>query len=645
MQKRNENNNTKRVSFRVSSLNMNAKFDAFHTVKLEDQSTACLSNTSGRVFEHVERTCLLNNTSLDTANSIWVNSMRIRTESLDLASVSSKHGLQKLPLEVCLTLHCNNICSLQPTAYSVTIKIDPSCTKTFEFTAEAKVQIPISISRQTLISIKLQQPSNIIALKNIVVDNYNRTTTMISDTNVLVEPNNTRKIICSCLSSDTGNIKCQFPCYAYNRDGFNGIDVSHEDYNMQSLSIDLNQLDNTPVVLPLGKISLVSGAQAESQVAKLEHYRRQLVDVLYDCRHSTAMAELGATQTNAAETVKHIDWERSYCVPSDTHLSQVIVLARDMHHTLVTTSNMAVYGTWFFQPKLVNDNLSENVREAVCDLLSTRSKISAQIAGRRSDLQSVVKVRTSFLLLSAIDDALRSVCGAIQTSKKNLFVAENITCHAYWLGQIKSNTNNSVCMDDECYNEARSVLELCKRVKNSGTVLMPQCNSMLSKLTRSVWQNMHLQGLASADALVVANNPHFLYKQKQIVDYSKHPMLHSLLTYQLPSQEQLESTKLFAILVCADVEHRLITHATFEIIQKKWELACQKSPGALASLCSLFDPSVRSLITCACGVTSNPDISFITNANNRPPVTGYDDAVMSQYNSEQLMSQLSSLAL
>jgi hypothetical protein len=41
---------------------------------------------------------------------------------------------------------------------------------------------------------------------------------------------------------------------------------------------------------------------------------------------------------------------------------------------------------------------------------------------------------------------------------------------------MKSNTNNSVCMDDECYSEARSVLDVCKRVKNSCAVLMPECS-------------------------------------------------------------------------------------------------------------------------------------------------------------------------
>jgi hypothetical protein len=639
MQKRNENNFPKRVSFRVSALNMNAKFDVFNNAKAEQQQpNASPQNTSGRVFEHVDRVCLLNNTSLDTAHSIWLKSMCISTEALDVYSECTQNVSTQRPLEVILVLHCNNKTSVQPTAYSLTMKISECCSKTFEFKAGADVHIPISTWRPTLVSVKLQQESDVVALQNVLVSNNHQTKTKIGE-NFWV--NDDTYIVYSRLSTETKTNNLQFSCYMYQRD----LDTKQGDYDMQSLLTDFTQLDSRPVVLPNKKISLVSSTEAQRQLAKLERHRQHLVEALDDCRRSTAIAELGATKANVADMMKNIDWKRSYCTPSDIHLSQVIVLARDMHNMLASTSNMAVYGTWFFQPQLLTDTLAQNVREAVCDLLSTRTKITERIAGRRSDLQSVVRVRTSFILLSAIDDALRSVCGSIQTSKNNLFLADNISCHAYWLGQIKSNTNNSVSMDDECFNEARSVLELCKRVKNSCNVLMPQCNIQLSNLGRSVWQNMHLQGLASADALVVASAPHFLYKHKQIVDYSKHPLVLALRKHQIPTEKQLESTKLLAILLCADVEHRIITCATQQMIEQKWELACKKSEGALHSLCSFFDPSLRSLITCACAESTCADISFLTDANNRPAITGYDNAVLSQYNSENLMRQISSLAL
>ena len=118
MQKRKENNFPKRVSFRVSALNMNAKFDVFNNTKAEQQQpNASPQNTSGRVFEHVDRACLLNNTSLDTAHSIWLKSMCISTEALDLSSECTQNGSAERPLEVFLVLHCSNKASVQPTAY------------------------------------------------------------------------------------------------------------------------------------------------------------------------------------------------------------------------------------------------------------------------------------------------------------------------------------------------------------------------------------------------------------------------------------------------------------------------------------------------------------------------------------------------
>ena len=107
MQKRNENNFPKRVSFRVSALN----------AKAVQQPNASRPNTSGRVFEHVDRACLLNNTILDTAQSIWVKSMCISTEALDLSSECTQNGSAERPLEVFLVLHCSNKASVQPTAY------------------------------------------------------------------------------------------------------------------------------------------------------------------------------------------------------------------------------------------------------------------------------------------------------------------------------------------------------------------------------------------------------------------------------------------------------------------------------------------------------------------------------------------------
>ena len=653
MHKRDQLSSSRHVSFRVSSINnaMNMQMrelpkciPEIGKAKQEAQSLKSqLPNTSGRTFEHLDAECLVHKTALDDVYSVWINSLRIPVESLECTAaeltsctVSDKNCITQQPFEVFLLLHCNEQSSL-PNAISLTMKISASCSKTYKFTGTDKVCLPISTSRPTLISVKLQQGSNEVNMKNVLVNKNNQTTTKLENENFFV--NDSSYIVYSRLSTENETHNLQFPCYMYHRDA----DKQQTDYDLQSLAADLTQLDKTPLVVPSSSMTLISRAEAQTQLAKLEKCRREILDTLQDCRRSTAMSELGATEETASEVAQSIDWKHSYCVPSDTHIAQVIVLAREMHSILKSTCNMAVFGTWFFQPQLT-DTLAKNVQEAVCDLLSMRTKISTQIAGRRRDLQSVVRVRTSFLMLSAIDDALRSVCGA-RTRDANLFTADNISCHAYWLGQIKSNNSNSVTLNDECYDEACSVLALCSRVKKSSAVLLPESNLQLSNLSRSVWQNMHLQGLASADPLVVASVPHFLYKQQKIINYSKHPFLLSLLKHMAPTELQLESTKLMAILTSADVEHRIITPGTQQTIESMWELACQKTSKEIENLCSVFDKSLHSLILTAMGESSVPDISFLTEASTRACITGYNDNILQELNSAHLLKQLQTLAL
>ena len=200
-------------------------------------------------------------------------------------------------------------------------------------------------------------------------------------------------------------------------------------------------------------------------------------------------------------------------------------------------------------------------------------------------------------------------------------------------------------MDEECYKEACSVLEQCRRVKNSSQTLIPACNVKLSELSAAIWQNMHLQGLASKDALVVANVPNFLYKQKKIIDYSDVPILTSLHKHQSPSLQQYQCAKLFAILLSADVEHRIINNDTLRAIEQTWDLACQKNKGALDSLFSLFETSLHSLIRNAIAVpdtlaTKPLDLTFLNEALQRPAITGYNNFELSQIIKTSLLDNL-----
>jgi hypothetical protein len=107
-----------------------------------------------------------------------------------------------------------------------------------------------------------------------------------------------------------------------------------------------------------------------------------------------------------------------------------------------------------------------------------------------------------------------------------------------------------------------------------------------------------------------------------------------------PTELQLESTKLMAILTSADVEHRIITPRTQQIIESMWEQACQKTSNSVENLCSVFDKSLHSLILTALGESSVPDISFLTEASNRACITGYNDDILQQYNSAYVLEQL-----
>lgn len=611
-----------------------------------------LANTSGRVFQHMNTACFKDSRTVNAAHALWVKSMLILPESLDINVQSMPAYRAETPLDVQLLLHVNSDRpSIASTEYSLAIQISPTCTKTFEFSAGAAVQIPMSTKRPTRVTVLSVRGGSTVPLQNFVVDVKMQKTSPAQATMLLPEYNSAY-IVCAVLNTartsapTTGpdtDLLCskaitfKFPCFAYQRD----VDSRPSDCDMRQVSVDLAMLEDNPAVLPQGPITTVSSADAEALMAKLEYTRRQLLDVMQNCCRSTAVAELGATEDDAAETMRHVDWKRSYCVPCGAHIAEVMVLARDLHHQLASMANVAVDRKWLFAELSAGEHtrseLTENVGKTVRGLLHTRGELCARVAARRTDLNCVVRVRTCFLLISAIDDALRSVCDLQKHARatNNAFTADGVSCHAYWLGQMRSNTHNSISMDDLCYGEAVAVLSQCKRVKDSGSVLMPQCSSRLSSVGHAVWQNMHLQGIRSEDSFVVASVPHFMYKQKQVIDFSKHPFVLALQRgagqpAEQPSAqpaEQLQSAKLMAILVSHDVEHRIITPATLATIEHQWTLACSQDRNAANArdfLCALFDPSVKSLIDSALGVSSGPDLSFLTDAGSRPAVTGYD---------------------
>lgn len=582
------------------------------------------ANTSGRTFEHLQ--CLEENPSLNAARALRIKCSHIRTETLD---ITHEAMACTTPMHVALVLKVTSTPSLETTAYSLTLTLAETCTKTFEFLPGAEIQIPTSSNRETVLSVRLQQPepTDAFDFQLGVIDVGNERSVLTADTMLLPQKTEGYFVIAAITEkARTNSVKWKFPCVVYKRD----CATPRADEDMQSLGNDFLNLRQRSQLLPAENITIISHRDAQAHVQKLEYACNEFMRTLHDCRYRTLEAELGVSGAHADALMKRVDWPRSYCVPSDTHLAELISLAKDIHNRMDCMSQLAVDCAWFFDTKAdAHDSVCLAVREATRKLLCTRSEIASVVAGRRKDLQSVVRVRTCFLLLSAIDQTARSVCGMTKRSTGGLFAADDIMCHSYWLKQMQNNTSNSVTMEKQIYTDAQAVLCECQRVLNSGIVLVPDSACKLSPLSLNAWQSMHLQGLACRDALVIASAPHFLYKQRQIVNYTDHPNVIALRKRATATAQQLESAKLFATLVSADVEHRIITKHIQHFINRQWELACQNSSvqahqEALQNVCALLDPSVTSLVLSAFDTSVTADISFLTQAHLRPGITGYD---------------------
>lgn len=634
--------------------------------------------SSGNIFKLNHKTAF---PTLTCANALWLNSMRVPLERQDLfeSNASCEIDTSESPLEVNVLLRISANPSVLSTESLLTIKISPTCTKTFEFAAGAPVQIPRSVRRPTAITITaVQSASSLVpsvpaapslGVTMFLIDFLSHQTTAMPDI-TLMPDHDAVHIVYAVLKTATGTLGFKFPCWQYKRDmqvghykraGGDKSNVAADQYEMRHLFADFARLQRNPIIVPASRVNIVSpkearyiglnvqsSKEARAVVNKLESAICQLKDILDDASRSTALYELGATEDNATEIMQSVNWQRSYSMATDDIVSKAIVITRDIYVNLVSASNMAVDGKW------LPDSIQKAKTNASlwCQLLCTRKDLASRIEGRRSDLDSVMRVRTCFLLISAIDHTLRSVC------RKNTFptpfCANDVSCHDYWLGQMKSNMHNSISMEDGMYNEARSILALCKQGQEcalNGLRLLPEADMQLSDVSQSVWNNMHLQGLCSDHALIVASAPHMLYKQQTFIDFDAHPFVMAVMammamhalspTEQTAEQtaEQTESAKLFAILVSNDVENRVIHPCVLELIKNKWEIACSGRnvlPHSLSSCTTeqkdavdfihkLFHPEVRSLISCGLGLGGLPEIDFLAHAYKNPPTTGYDD--------------------
>jgi hypothetical protein len=560
-------------------------------------------------------------------------------------------------MHVDVKLKLGDVHTVDDTQCELRIKTADACEKVFEFKTCGPVQIPVSDTRPTCVSVTCYQGSTELPLKSVFMDLNNKTSTPLEHQSIILAPEYGSRdfLVFNSLSAPFEQLGFKFPCFRYERDAALPAESASEDYDVRQLRIESTQLHANPVIIPSSKtVNLVSTKDAFAHLARLEKNVQEIEDALRACSEHTATVELGASVESAPSVAASVDWARSYCVPQDEAISEAIHATRSLFRALHDVSNMGVengvaphagvaeaLGGAPDSPAADSpaadspaaDSLAAEAHRTVQELVQTRAQLAEAVRGRRQSLESVAQVRAHFIVLQAIDDALRSALRVHTPSKhaEASFVADRVACYDYWLGQIKSNQHNSVTLDDSAYEAARSVLAQCKRLKESGVVVAPASDVKLTRLGCKVWENMLLQGITSSHALVAASAPFMLYKKRTVLDYDKHSMVQALASAEC-SAEQRESAKLLAILLSHDVEHRIITPALEQSILCNFEVAvtdqavagCVKQKEAVDFLLSVFDAPVQSLLASALGRSSSPDLSFLTEAALRPPTTGYN---------------------
>jgi len=269
-------NRAKRVSFcssksttmtHVQTIESNACSNVFKKQKRPVME----ANTSGRVYEHLDKSCLTQNTSLDSAYAMWLDSMRIPVQSVEQMPDINKKS--ESSMEVFFDIYPQKADNLQSVNFNtstfiLTIQINPDCRKIFTFSNAEQLRMPISTSRPTRITITTKGNNDKCTSKFFLVDKFTRSLTPLVDSSVLINTNDTSLVFCTRLQNDMdNNISLSIPCFSYNRDN----SETKEDYDMQCLARDTELLINSGVVFPKEQqIAFISKEMAQKQVAKLQ---------------------------------------------------------------------------------------------------------------------------------------------------------------------------------------------------------------------------------------------------------------------------------------------------------------------------------------------------------------------------------------
>jgi hypothetical protein len=301
-------------------------------------------------------------------------------------------------------------------------------------------------------------------------------------------------------------------------------------------------------------------------------------------------------------------------------VQDLITHTKGFYTLLTLLSNTAVDASWLQDKQ-------------VLDLVSRREQLAQSVQGRRTDLGSVARVRCTFMCIDAIDNTLRHICrlrDIDETAAGKMRTALEIPCHRYWLEQTKHNVHNSVTLEDKTFSDAAELMQICQELRDGRRLLpIPVTTALKSTLGGVVWQSMHLQGLASSHVLPLAPCAHFMYKQRARVDYAAHPVVANAVVPTVP-------LALLTMLVCADVEHRIIPPRLGSHILTQLERATGKDAAddsvaqTTAFLERVFDPCLHSLVNAALAPDAKPyDTRFMKGLSSAN--TGYNMQEVTSY--------------
>lgn len=559
-------------------------------------------------MQHVSPIAVRYFETLNGAQLLYMNSMRIALDPLAPAVAAATQDAMRVELRI-------DFSSWTTAQHTLAVHVAPDCVKTFVFERGCQaVGIPCSTSRDTSVEITCFNDGQKVdagTARSFVLDMQQSKSTALSGPVTIGGSPDVYQFY-TALKHGANTANYMFKCFAYAPDARASTGSAFE-YSISNAFRDFDAVLARPLITPSRQVSIVSASQAEARLAELEDSLQQLHAVFDSIFADTARMELGATDENAEDVASTVDWARSHAVSGDAAVQALIAGTCDLYTRLSLLSNTAVDDSWLQD-------------DAVREMIQARQRLTESVRGRRTELAQVTRVRSSFLCIDAIDNALRRVVSNEHERPAAIATALEMQCHRYWLEQMKANTHNAVSLAPETVGEAVKVLDGCSRLCD-GRRLLPPTNVVASALGYKLWQSMHLQGLAQAHALPVAPCAHFMYKKRARVDYEIHPVVTEAALRPLA---QLEPLALLTMLVSTDVEHRIIPPRLGEHVLELLRRASAPDAAeptrleAAAFLTRVLDPQLHSLAASALGFAEQPDLSFITAAGSRPGITGYN---------------------